>query len=126
MNFPEDIKYAKSHEWVRLDGNTATIGVSDFAQSELGDVVFVDITASVGDDLSAGDVYGTIEAVKTVSDLYAPVSGKLAEINQTIIDSPEKINEDPFGDGWMIKIETTDADTSDMMDAAAYKEMVGA
>ncbi len=125
MNFPTDIKYAKSHEWARIDGTTATIGISDFAQSELGDIVFVDITAGVGDELKAGQVFGTIEAVKTVSDLYMPVSGTITEINQTIIDSPETINSDAFGDGWMIKLDVTGEENSALMDSGAYSDMVG-
>jgi glycine cleavage system H protein len=124
MNFPENIKYAKSHEWARVEGNTGTVGISDFAQSELGDIVFVDITASVGDDLKAGDVFGTIEAVKTVSDLYMPISGKLVEVNSEIADAPDSINTDPYGKGWMIKVET-DGDTSNLMDSATYSSMVG-
>jgi glycine cleavage system H protein len=125
MNFPETIKYAKSHEWVRTEGNTAYIGISDFAQSELGDIVFVDITAGEGDELKAGEVFGTIEAVKTVSDLYLPIGGKVVAINQKIIDTPETINSDPYGDGWMIQIEPTGEAGSGLMDSAAYSEMVG-
>jgi glycine cleavage system H protein len=124
MNFPENIKYAKSHEWARVEGNTGYVGISDFAQSELGDIVFVDITASVGDDLKAGDVFGTIEAVKTVSDLYMPISGKLVGVNSEIADAPDSINTDPYGKGWMIKVET-DGDTSNLMDSATYSSMVG-
>lgn len=124
MNFPENIRYAKSHEWLRLEGNTGYIGITDFAQSELGDVVFVDITAGVGDELNAGDVFGSIDAVKTVSDVYMPVSGKIVEINQKIVDSPETVNSDPFGDGWMIKIEVS-GDAANLMDSAAYSNMVG-
>lgn len=124
MNFPENIKYAKSHEWVRIEGNTGYVGISDFAQSELGDIVFVDITVGVGDDVKAGDVFGTIEAVKTVSDLYMPVSGKIVEINGAIADAPETINSDPYGNGWMIKIET-DGDTGNLMDSGTYGGMVG-
>ncbi|MEP7219958.1 MAG: glycine cleavage system protein GcvH [Bacteroidota bacterium] len=124
MNFPENLKFAKSHEWLRLEDNTAYIGVSDFAQSELGDVVFVDINVQVGDVVEAGSVFGTIEAVKTVSDLYMPVSGEIAEINQKIIDTPETVNADPYGDGWMIRIVTEDKGTN-LMDSAAYADMVG-
>jgi glycine cleavage system H protein len=124
MTFPENIKYAKSHEWVRIEGNDGYVGISDFAQSELGDIVFVDITASIGDELSAGDVFGTIEAVKTVSDLYMPVSGKLVEINEAITDNPETINSDPYGQGWMLKVEVT-GDNPNLFDAAAYRSMVG-
>jgi glycine cleavage system H protein len=125
MNFPENVKYAKSHEWLRLEGNTGYIGITDFAQSELGDVVYIDITANVGDELNAGDVFGSIDAVKTVSDVYMPVSGKIVEINSVINDSPESVNSDPFGEGWMIKIEVSDPDTSKLMDSAAYSDMVG-
>ncbi|HVZ38499.1 MAG TPA: glycine cleavage system protein GcvH [Candidatus Kapabacteria bacterium] len=124
MNFPEQIKYAKSHEWLRQDGTTGYVGISDFAQSELGDVVFVDISASVGDELEAGEAFGTIEAVKTVSDLYMPVSGKLLEVNQIIVDKPETINSDPYGDGWMIRIEVT-GDASNLLDSSAYSASVG-
>ncbi|MEO5930260.1 MAG: glycine cleavage system protein GcvH [Candidatus Kapaibacterium sp.] len=124
MNFPENLKFAKSHEWLRLEDNTAYIGVSDFAQSELGDVVFVDISVQVGDVVEAGSVFGTIEAVKTVSDLYMPVSGEIAEINQKIIDTPETVNSDPYGNGWMIRIVTEDKGAN-LMDSAAYADMVG-
>lgn len=125
MNFPSDAKYAKSHEWLRVDSGNGYVGISDYAQSELGDIVFVDITTAVGDDLAQGDVFGTIEAVKTVSDVYMPVAGKIVEINQQIVDSPETINKDPYGDGWLIKIEPS-GDGAQLMDAAAYEEMVGA
>lgn len=126
MNFPDDLKYVKSHEWVRIEGELATIGITDFAQSELGDVVYVDITATAGDELAEGAVFGTIEAVKTVSDLYMPVAGVIAEINGDIADAPETINKDPYGDGWLIKIRVLDTAGADLMDAAAYAEMVGA
>jgi glycine cleavage system H protein len=126
MNFPENVKFAKSHEWLRVEGNEGYIGVSDFAQSELGDIVFVDISAGEGDEVKQGDVFGTIEAVKTVSDLYMPVSGKILEINQTIVDTPETINSDPYGDGWMIKIELTNTGDADaLMESGQYAEMVG-
>ncbi len=125
MNFPENVKYAKSHEWVRLEGTTGYIGITDFAQSELGDVVYIDITANVGDELNAGDVFGSIDAVKTVSDVYMPVSGKIVEINTIINDAPETVNSDPFGDGWMIKVEVSDPDTSRLMDKSSYADMVG-
>jgi len=125
MNFPENIKYAKSHEWVRIEGNTGYVGISDFAQGELGDIVFVDISVSPDDELKAGEAFGTIEAVKTVSDLYLPVSGKILEINSKIVDSPEIINSDPYGDGWMIKLELTEENTN-LLDSSAYSTMVGA
>lgn len=125
MNFPQDLKYAKSHEWLRVDSNAAYIGISDYAQSELGDIVFVDITAGIGEELKKGAVFGTIEAVKTVSDLYMPIDGKIVEVNQTIIDTPETINKDPYGDGWLVKIEPTAEASSDLMDAGAYQTTTG-
>src|SRR5688500_6118484 len=125
MTFPSDLKFAKSHEWLRTDSNAAYIGISDYAQSELGDIVFVDITAGIGDDIPKGGVFGTIEAVKTVSDLYMPVDGKILEVNQTIVDSPETINKDPYTDGWLIKIQPS-GEAADMMTAAEYETMVGA
>lgn len=125
MNFPADLKYTKDHEWLKLiDGNTAIIGITDYAQGELGDIVFVDIT-SVGKDLSAEEVFGTIEAVKTVSDLFMPVAGKIIEVNDALGKNPELVNTDPYGEGWMVKIEITDPKEVDTLpDAAAYKEMV--
>jgi glycine cleavage system H protein len=105
---------------------TVTIGVTDFAQSELGDVVFVDITASAGDQLSSGDVFGTIEAVKTVSDLYMPIDGKVTDVNNSLGDAPDSINSDPYGDGWLIRIEASNLDSADLMDASAYSDLVGA
>jgi glycine cleavage system H protein len=126
MNFPDNVRFAKSHEWLRIEGKEGYIGISDFAQSELGDIVFVDVTAGEGDELKQGEVFGTIEAVKTVSDLYMPVAGKIVAINQTIVDSPETINSDPYGDGWMIKIELTSAgDTDALMESSQYADMVG-
>jgi glycine cleavage system H protein len=125
MNFPQDLKYAKSHEWLRIEGNVATVGITDYAQSELGDVVFVDITAAIGDDVSGGSPFGTIEAVKTVADVYLPVSGKLLEVNPQINDDPELINKDPYGAGWMVKIEVDNPDTSGLMNAEEYSATVG-
>lgn len=125
MNFPEELKYTKDHEWVRIEGDVATIGVTDFAQGELGDVVFVEIE-TVGDELGHGDTFGTVEAVKTVSDLYMPVSGEVLEFNEDLEGSPEKVNEDPYGDGWMIKVQMSDSsELNDLLDASAYKELVG-
>ena len=124
MNFPAELKYVESHEWVRIDGNTVTIGITDFAQSELGDVVFVDISAEEGDELNAGASFGTIEAVKTVSDIYMPISGKITAINGNLGDAPETLNKDPYGEGWLIKIESSDLDNDALMAAAAYQEMV--
>ncbi len=125
MNFPEELKYTKDHEWIKLDGNTATIGITDFAQSELGDIVFVDIDSD-GKELNANDIFGTVEAVKTVSDLYLPIAGTVTEVNGELEGSPESVNSDPYGSGWMIKMTVNNpADVDALMDAAAYKEMVG-
>jgi glycine cleavage system H protein len=122
---PENIKYTNDHEWVSIDGNVGTIGITDYAQGELGDVVFVDIDASLS-EISKSKAFGTIEAVKTVSDLYGPFSGKVIEINKKLADSPELINQDPFGEGWMIKVELNDpAELDDLLDAAAYKSLIG-
>jgi glycine cleavage system H protein len=123
MNIPDSLKYTKDHEWVKIDGNTATIGITDFAQGELGDIVYVDIT-SVGQEIAAHEIFGTVEAVKTVSDLYMPVGGKVLELNPILDGSPEKVNEDPYGDGWMIKIQVSGS-TDDLLSAAQYKELIG-
>ena len=124
MNFPEDLHYTKDHEWIRVDGATATIGISDYAQSELGDVVYVDITAT--DGMTQGSTFGSIEAVKTVSDLFAPASGVLIEVNQKIKDTPETINKDPYGEGWIVKIKLSHpTQVNDLMDVAAYRTLVG-
>jgi len=124
MNFPIELKYDKSHEWVRLDGNIATIGITDFAQSELGDIVFVDITVSVGDTVEIGEVFGTIEAVKTVSDLFSPVAGTITEINNSVNDAPDCINKDPYNSGWMIKLELSGS-SENLMDSEGYKALIG-
>lgn len=123
MNIPSHLKYTKDHEWILIDGDLATIGVTDFAQSELGDIVYVDIS-SVGKEVGAGEVFGTVEAVKTVSDLYMPVAGKVLEVNSLLDGSPEKVNEDPYGDGWMIKAELVGT-PSGLLTAAQYKELIG-
>jgi glycine cleavage system H protein len=121
MNFPATLRYTKDHEWVRLDGQVATIGITDFAQRELGDIVFVEVE-TVGKALEAGAVFGTVEAVKTVSDLFLPVSGTINELNPALANSPELVNNDPYGEGWMIKM-TVDslADVDMLLDAAAYE-----
>lgn len=125
MNFPEDLKYTKEHEWVRIEGDVATIGVTDFAQSELGDVVFVEIETE-GESLAKDEVFGTVEAVKTVSDLFMPISGEVIEINGELEDNPESVNESPYENGWMIKVRLSDMDeVAGLMDVAAYKEMTG-
>ncbi len=125
MNIPEELKYTADHEWILVEGNIAKIGITDFAQGELGDVVFVDIDPDI-EQLTKGDPFGTIEAVKTVSDLYGPLSGKVTEIKCLLADNPEKINTDPYGEGWMIKIEITDqSEIADLLDSGAYKEVIG-
>jgi glycine cleavage system H protein len=126
MNFPPELKYTKDHEWMKiLDDKTAIIGITDFAQRELGDIVFIDIT-TVGKTLEAEEVFGTVEAVKTVSDLFLPVSGKILEVNNLLSNNPELVNTDPYGDGWMAKIEIADAaDINNLLSAGAYEELVG-
>ena len=123
MNIPDALQYTKDHEWIKIDGTTATIGITDFAQGELGDIVYVDIS-TVGKEVAAGDVFGTVEAVKTVSDLYMPLAGKVLEVNSLLDGSPEKVNEDPYGDGWMIKAEIT-GKPEGLLSAAQYKELIG-
>jgi glycine cleavage system H protein len=125
MNTPSELKYTKDHEWVRIDGDIATIGITDFAQGELGDIVFVDVD-SVDDELSAGDVFGSVEAVKTVSDLFLPVSGKVTEFNSELEDQPELLNTDPYGKGWIIKVAIGEsADLSELITAEQYQESLG-
>lgn len=126
MNLPENLKYTKEHEWVRVEENIVSVGITDFAQGELGDIVFVEIETE-GEELDKGETFGTVEAVKTVSDLFMPVGGKVLEFNTALEDEPELINKDPYGKGWMIKIEMSDAaDLDDLMDAAAYQAMLEA
>ncbi len=125
MKIPENVKYTNDHEWVRVEGKIGIIGITDYAQGELGDVVFVDIDTDLK-EISKGNAFGTIEAVKTVSDMFAPFSGKLIEINKKISDSPEVVNADPYGEGWMIKAEISNpADLNDLLDAQAYKSLIG-
>jgi glycine cleavage system H protein len=123
MNIPDGLKYTKDHEWVKIDGNTATVGITDFAQGELGDIVYVDIP-TVGQEVAEHDIFGTVEAVKTVSDLYMPVSGKVVEVNPVLDGNPEKVNEDPYGDGWMIRVEMS-GDGSGLLSPDQYKELIG-
>ena len=123
MNIPEGLKYTKDHEWVKIEGNTATIGITDFAQGELGDIVYVDIN-TVGQEIGEHEIFGTVEAVKTVSDLYMPVAGKVLEINPLLDAHPEKVNEDPYGDGWMIKAEVKGA-ADGLLSVTQYKELIG-
>lgn len=125
MNFPDDLKYTKEHEWIRVNGNIGTIGITDFAQSELGDIVFVDIKKDLV-EVKQGEVFGTIEAVKTVSDLFAPASGKIIEINTNLESNAEVVNKDPYGDGWIIKIELSNpSELDNLLDAQAYKSLIG-
>ena len=125
MNFPENLRYTKDHEWVLLDGTTATIGITDFAQRELGDIVYIDIT-SKGKPMGAEDVFGSVEAVKTVSDLFLPVAGTITEINPLLDSQPELVNTDPYGDGWMVKMTVDNIDAvNKLMDAEAYTASVG-
>lgn len=124
MNFPDNLRYTKDHEWIKLDGNVATIGITDFAQRELGDIVYVDIN-TVGQSLEAETVFGTVEAVKTVSDLFLPIAGTVLEVNSTLNDKPESVNNDPYGEGWMVKVTVNNpADVEALMDAAAYSSSV--
>jgi glycine cleavage system H protein len=125
MNIPSDLKYTKDHEWIRVLGTTATVGITDFAQGELGDIVYLDIS-TVGKDVARHEVFGTVEAVKTVSDLYMPVTGKVLEVNSALDGSPEKVNADPYGDGWMVKIELKNAaEVAELLSADQYKELIG-
>ncbi|MFO7935760.1 MAG: glycine cleavage system protein GcvH [Bacteroidales bacterium] len=124
MTIPDDLKYTKEHEWIRVDGESATVGITDFAQGELGDVVFIEIETE-GETLSRGDTFGTIEAVKTVSDLYMPVDGEVSEVNGTLEESPEVVNSQPYGDGWMIKIKISDdSQLDDLMTADDYRKLI--
>lgn len=120
MNFPENLRYTSEHEWIRVEGNEAYVGITDYAQSELGEIVFVDVD-TVGEQIAQGEVFGSVEAVKTVSDLNMPVSGEVLEFNESLNDQPELVNNDPYGEGWMIKISVNDpAELDSLMDAAAY------
>ncbi len=126
MNIPADLKYTEDHEWVRVEGDTATVGVTDFAQGELGDVVFVEIETE-GEELDKGETFGTVEAVKTVSDLFMPVGGEVSEVNEELADEPELVNKDPYGKGWMVKIKVADpSELDDLMSADDYEKMVNA
>ncbi|MEZ4998070.1 MAG: glycine cleavage system protein GcvH [Bacteroidales bacterium] len=126
MNVPTNLKYTKDHEWVLIKGNEATIGITDFAQHELGDIVFIEIE-TVGEELGQGEVFGTVEAVKTVSDLFMPVSGSVKEKNEELDTNAELVNSDPYGKGWMIKVELADpAEADGLLDAEAYKKLIGA
>lgn len=125
MNFPANLRYTKDHEWISLEGDVATIGITDYAQRELGDIVYVEVD-TIGKKLEAGEVFGTVEAVKTVSDLFLPVSGTITELNSALGNAPELVNNDPYGEGWMVKMTVTNpADVESLMNAAAYEAVVG-
>ncbi len=124
MNFPENLRYTSEHEWIRVEGNVAYVGITDYAQSELGEIVFVDVD-TIGEQIAQGEVFGSVEAVKTVSDLNMPVSGEVLEFNEALNDQPELVNNDPYGEGWMIKISVNDpAELDSLMDAAAYQASI--
>ncbi|HYH16585.1 MAG TPA: glycine cleavage system protein GcvH [Flavisolibacter sp.] len=124
MNFPENLRYTKDHEWVRVEGDEAIVGITDFAQRELGDIVYVEVE-TIGQSLEAGSVFGTVEAVKTVSDLYLPLAGSVIELNPNLNNNPELVNSDPYGEGWMIRMKLNSiADVDTLMDAAAYQNLV--
>ena len=126
MNFPSELKYTKDHEWIRVEGNVATIGITDFAQKELGDIVCVDIT-TIGETVAREEIFGTVEAVKTVSDLFMPITGKVLEMNKDIDSAPESVNNDAYGKGWMIKASIdNEAELADLLSADAYKALIGA
>jgi glycine cleavage system H protein len=124
MNFPEDLKYTKDHEWIKIDGTEATVGITDFAQRELGDIVFIDV-ATVGEVVDENDVFGTVEAVKTVSDLFMPLTGKILELNPQLDSAPELVNNDPYGEGWLIKVSLVQVEQSGLLSAAEYKTLIG-
>ncbi|MEQ5792208.1 glycine cleavage system protein GcvH [Muricauda sp. NFXS6] len=126
MNIPSELKYTKDHEWVKIDGDIATVGITDFAQSELGDIVYVEVE-TLDETLDKEEVFGTVEAVKTVSDLFLPLSGEIVEFNEALEEEPEKVNSDPYGDGWMVKIKISEpSEVDDLMSADDYKALVGA
>ena len=125
MEIKENLSYTNDHEWIKIDGNTALVGITDFAQSELGDIVFIEVE-TIGEDLNKNEVFGTVEAVKTVSDLFIPVSGKVLEFNSALEDNPELVNESPYDEGWIVKMEISDLDEiSDLLDSKAYKSLIG-
>ena len=125
MNVPKDLKYTKDHEWIKIDGEIATIGITDFAQGELGDIVYVEVD-TIDETLEKEEVFGTVEAVKTVSDLFMPISGKIIEFNESLESNPEKVNEDPYGEGWMIKVKIADSSAvASLLEAGQYEELIG-
>ena len=125
MNIPENLKYTKDHEWISIEGDVATVGITDFAQGELGDIVYVEIE-KIGENFSKEEVFGTVEAVKTVSDLFMPLAGEIIDINEELNEKPELVNEDPYGQGWMIKIKINSSGISDLLNSEQYKKLVGA
>ena len=125
MNIPENLLYSKDHEWISIDGEIATVGVTDFAQNELGDIVYIDVD-TLDETLEQDEVFGSIEAVKTVSDLFIPLEGEVTEFNETLEDEPELVNNDPYGDGWIVKIKISNTNIEHLLDAKAYKELIGA
>ena len=125
MNIPQELKYTKDHEWVKIDGDVATVGVTDFAQGELGDIVYVEVE-TLGETLEGDEVFGTVEAVKTVSDLFLPLAGEILEFNDSLENTPEKVNSDPYGDGWMIKVKISDqSQLSNLLSPEEYKDIIG-
>ncbi len=125
MNIPEGLKYTKEHEWVKVEGNIGTVGVTDYAQGELGDIIYIDVT-TVGSDVAMGDTFGTIEAVKTVSDMYAPISGKITEFNAAVNENPASVNQDPYGAGWLVKIDISNmGDLDNLLSPEEYKNLIG-
>lgn len=125
MNIPANLKYTKDHEWISIDGDTATVGITDFAQGELGDIVYVEIE-KIGENFLKEEVFGTVEAVKTVSDLFMPLSGEIIDINEILNEKPELVNDDPYGQGWMIKIKLNSSETTELLNSEEYKKLVGA
>ena len=125
MNIPENLKYTKDHEWISIEGDVATVGITDFAQGELGDIVYVEIE-KIGENFLKEEVFGSVEAVKTVSDLFMPVTGEIIDINEKLNEKPELVNEDPYGQGWMIKIKLNNSGTSDLLNSDQYKKLIGA
>ncbi len=125
MNIPVNLKYTKDHEWISIEGDVATVGITDFAQGELGDIVYVEIE-KIGENFLKEEVFGTVEAVKTVSDLFMPVTGEIIDINEKLNEKPELVNEDPYGQGWMIKIKLNNSGTSDLLNSDQYKKLIGA
>ena len=125
MNFPEELKYTKDHEWINIEGDVATVGITEFAQKELGDIVYVEVE-TVGETIESGAVFGTVEAVKTVSDLFMPLTGEILEFNEELESSPELVNDSPYQAGWMVKVKISGELPNDLLDAAAYADLVGA